>query len=182
MSLAMRAGAAPRRRWVEDPYLVGVLATRFVRGLQGEKRDMLATLKHFAGHSFSEGARNHAPVHLGFRELNDTFLLPFEMAVRQANVGSVMPAYHDIDNEPCHSSRRLLTQILREEWGFDGIVVADYIGINLRGTITTVLAAHQRDTSNVPLAVSLGRDIQSPIRRRHWQRVARPPQIQEYRL
>ncbi len=115
----------------EDPYLSGVLGTRFVRGLQGEKRDLLATLKHFAGHSWSEGARNHGPVHLGWRELNDVFLLPFEMAVKQANAGSVMPAYHDIDNESCHASRHLLTEVLREEWGFDGLIVADYIGISL---------------------------------------------------
>jgi beta-glucosidase len=115
----------------EDPYLVGVLATRFVRGLQGPKRDLLATLKHFAGHSWSEGARNHGPVHLGWRELNDVFLLPFEMAVKQANPGSVMPAYHDIDGESLHASRRLLTGVLRDEWGFDGIIVADYIGISL---------------------------------------------------
>ena len=107
------------------------MGTRYVRGLQGEKRDLLATLKHYAGHSFSEGARNHAPVHLGWRELNDTFLLPFEMAVKLANAGSVMPAYHDVDNESCHASRHLLTTVLREEWGFDGLIVADYIGINL---------------------------------------------------
>jgi beta-glucosidase-like glycosyl hydrolase len=115
----------------EDPYLVGVLGTRFVRGLQGEKRDLLATLKHYAGHSWSEGARNHGPVHLGWRELNDVFLLPFEMAVKQANAGSVMPAYHDLDNESCHASHHLLTRVLREEWGFDGLIVADYIGISL---------------------------------------------------
>jgi beta-glucosidase len=115
----------------EDPYLVGVLGTRFVRGLQGEKRDLLATLKHYAGHSWSEGARNHGPVHLGWRELNDVFLLPFEMAVKQARAGSVMPAYHDVDNESCHASRHLLTEVLRQEWGFDGLIVADYIGISL---------------------------------------------------
>ncbi len=115
----------------EDPYLVGVLGTRFVRGLQGEQRDLLATLKHFAGHSWSEGARNHGPVHLGWRELNDVFLLPFEMAVKQARAGSVMPAYHDIDNESCHAARHLLTGVLRDEWGFDGLIVADYIGISL---------------------------------------------------
>ena len=115
----------------EDPYLVGELATSYVKGLQGERRDLLATLKHYVGHSFSEGARNHAPVHLGWRELNDTFLLPFEMAVKEANAGSVMPAYHDIDNEPCHASHHLLTQVLREQWGFDGLVVADYIGVSL---------------------------------------------------
>jgi beta-glucosidase len=115
----------------EDPYLVGVLGTSFVRGLQGEKRDLLATLKHYAGHSFGEGARNHAPVHLGWRELNDVFLLPFEMAVKCGNAGSVMPAYHDIDGEACHASRLLLTEVLRERWGFDGLVVADYIGVSL---------------------------------------------------
>ena len=115
----------------EDPYLIGVLATRYVRGLQGENRELLATLKHYAGHSFSEGARNHAPVHLGIKELSDTFCCPFEMAVKQANAGSVMPAYHDIDNEPCHSWHYLLTTLLREEWGFDGLVVADYGGVNL---------------------------------------------------
>jgi beta-glucosidase-like glycosyl hydrolase len=115
----------------EDPYLVGVLASRYVRGIQGERRDLLATLKHFAGHSFSEGARNHGPVHLGWRELNDVFLLPFEMAVKQVNPGSVMPAYHDIDNESVHASRHLLTEVLRDQWGFDGLIVADYIGISL---------------------------------------------------
>lgn len=115
----------------EDPYLAGVMATRYVRGLQGPRRDLLATLKHYAGHSASEGARNHAPVNLGWRELNDTFLLPFEMAVKQANAGSVMPAYHDIDGEPAHASHRLLTELLREQWGFDGLVVADYVGISL---------------------------------------------------
>ena len=115
----------------EDPWLVGVMATAYVKGLQGDKRDLLATLKHYVGHSFSEGARNHAPVHLGFSELNDTFLLPFEMAVKLANAGSVMPAYHEIDNQPGHSGSFLLTTILREQWGFEGIIVADYGGVSL---------------------------------------------------
>ncbi|WP_116131933.1 glycoside hydrolase family 3 N-terminal domain-containing protein [Tropicimonas sp. IMCC34043] len=115
----------------EDPYLVGTLASAYVRGLQGEKRDLLATLKHYAGHSSSEGGRNHAPVHMGWRELNDTFLLPFEMAVKLANAGSVMPAYHDIDGEPSHASHHLLTEVLRDAWGFDGLIVADYVGVSL---------------------------------------------------
>ena len=143
----------------EDPYLVGVLATRYVKGLQGENRELLATLKHYVGHSFSEGARNHAPVHLGFKELNDIFMLPFEMAVKQANAGSVMPAYHDIDNEPCHASRLLLTEVLRDQWGFDGLVVADYAGINL-------LYAHHgvaKDKAEAAaLAFNAGLDIELP--------------------
>ena len=143
----------------EDPYLVGVLATRYVRGLQGEGRDLLATLKHYVGHSFSEGGRNHAPVNLGWRELNDTFLLPFEMAVKGANAGSVMPAYHDIDGEPCHASRHLLTEVLREDWGFDGLIVADYIGVSL-------LHQHHgvaRDAAeSAAMALNAGLDIELP--------------------
>ncbi|WP_319533135.1 glycoside hydrolase family 3 N-terminal domain-containing protein [uncultured Cohaesibacter sp.] len=115
----------------EDPYLCGLMATHYVKGLQGEKRDLLATLKHYAGHSASEGGRNHAPVHMGWRELNDMFLLPFEMAVKLANAGSVMPAYHDIDNEPVHASKHLLTKVLRQDWEFDGLIVADYVGVSL---------------------------------------------------
>jgi beta-glucosidase len=143
----------------EDPYLVGVLGARFVRGLQGKKRDLLATVKHFAGHSWSEGARNHGPVRLGWRELNDVFLLPFEMAIKLAKAGSVMPAYHDIDNESVHASRRLLTDVLRREWGFDGLVVADYIGISL-------LYQHHnlaRDRAEAAaLAFGAGLDIELP--------------------
>jgi len=143
----------------EDPYLVGVLGTRFVRGLQGEKRDLLATLKHYAGHSWSEGARNHGPVHLGWRELNDVFMLPFEMAVKQAHAGSVMPAYHDIDNESCHASRHLLTEVLRDEWGFDGLIVADYIGISLLYQHHN-LAADRAEAAAI--AFNAGLDIELP--------------------
>jgi beta-glucosidase-like glycosyl hydrolase len=143
----------------EDPYLVGVMATRYVRGLQGPNRDVLATLKHYVGHSSSEGGRNHAPVNLGWRELNDTFLLPFEMAVKQANAGSIMPAYHDIDGEPAHASAYLLTEVLRNRWGFDGLVVADYVGISL-------LYQHHGVAKDAPeaaaLAFNAGLDIELP--------------------
>lgn len=120
--------------FAEDPYLTGVFATRYVRGLQGKDRKFLATLKHYVGHSASEGGRNHAPVHLGQRELADDFMLPFEMAVKGADAASIMPAYHDIDGEPLHASRHLLTEVLRNQWGFDGLIVADYIGVTLLET------------------------------------------------
>ena len=116
-------------------------------------------MKHYAGHSFSEGARNHAPVHLGIKELTDTFLLPFEMAVKQANAGSVMPAYHDIDNEPCHSWHYLLTTLLREHWGFDGLVVADYGGVSL---LHVHHAVAQDKAEAAALAFNAGLDIELP--------------------
>ncbi|KQR71656.1 beta-D-glucoside glucohydrolase [Rhizobium sp. Leaf341] len=143
----------------EDPYLVGLMASSYVRGLQGRDRDFLATLKHYAGHSLSEGARNHAPVNLGWRELNDTFLLPFEMAVRLADAGSVMPAYHDIDGEPCHASHHLLTKVLRSDWGFDGLVVADYIGVSLLYKHHGVAADPAEAAA---LAFNAGLDIELP--------------------
>ncbi|KEP68350.1 BglX [Thioclava dalianensis] len=145
--------------FAEDPYLTGLMALDYVRGLQGPKRDLLATLKHYAGHSFSEGGRNHAPVHLGWRELNDDFLLPFEMAVKLGNAGSVMPAYHDIDNEPLHASHHLLTQVLREQWGFDGIIVADYIGITLLHSHHGVAAD---EAGAAALAFRAGLDMELP--------------------
>jgi beta-glucosidase len=143
----------------EDPWLVGVMACAYVEGLQGEKRGLLATLKHYVGHSFSEGARNHAPVHLGFCELNDTFLLPFEMAVKLANAGSVMPAYHDIDNQPGHSDAFLMTDILREQWGFDGIIVADYGGVSL---LHQHHGVSQDAAESAALAFNAGLDVELP--------------------
>lgn len=110
----------------EDPYLCGMMGISYVKGLQGTKRTPLATLKHFVGHSYGEGARNHAPVHIGPRELLNTFALPFEMVVKHAHPGSVMPAYHDIDGIPCTSNKALVTDLLKKQWGFDGLVVGDY--------------------------------------------------------
>ena len=143
----------------EDPYLVGVLACHYVKGLQGERRDLLATLKHFVGHSASEGARNHAPVHVGPRELNDVFMLPFEMAVKLANAGSVMPAYHDIDGVPCHADRALLTDTLRDKWGFDGLIVADYAGVDL---LHNHHAVARDSAAAAALAFNAGLDVELP--------------------
>jgi beta-glucosidase len=143
----------------EDPYLVGTMGVAYVRGLQGPARDLLATLKHFAGHSFSEGARNHAPVNVGWRTLNDVFLLPFEMAIRLADAGSVMPAYHDMDGEPCHASQHLLSEVLRRQWGFEGLIVADYGGVSL---LHQHHAVSRDGAESVALALNAGLDVELP--------------------
>jgi beta-glucosidase len=117
----------------EDPYLIAEIGTAYVRGLQetpdGE-RPVIANLKHLVGHGLPEGGLNQAPSHIGTRELLDDYLFPFEVAVRTAGAGSVMHAYDDVDGVPCVASRELLTTILRERWGFDGIVVSDYAGVD----------------------------------------------------
>jgi beta-xylosidase len=111
----------------EDPYLVGTIATAYVRGL--EANGIIATLKHFVGYSASRAGRNLAPVSVGPRELADVLLLPFEMAVRESGVRSVMHAYTDIDGVPTAADETLLTGLLRDTWGFSGTVVADYFGV-----------------------------------------------------
>ncbi|WP_037570466.1 beta-xylosidase/alpha-l-arabinosidase [Phaeacidiphilus oryzae] len=111
----------------EDPYLVGSVGTAYVRGLRSA--GVVATLKHFAGYSASRAGRNLAPVSMGLRERADVILPPFEMAIREGEPGSVMQAYTDTDGVPSAADRRLLTELLREVWGFDGTVVSDYFGV-----------------------------------------------------
>ena len=116
----------------EDPYLAACMGLAVVRGLQGDdlRTGIGATLKHFVAHGSSEGGRNEAPVSAGPRELRDCFMVPFERVVKETEVLSVMNAYHDIDGIPCAGSAELLTSILREEWGFGGIVVSDYEAVD----------------------------------------------------
>ncbi|GAA4919176.1 glycoside hydrolase family 3 N-terminal domain-containing protein [Nesterenkonia rhizosphaerae] len=141
----------------EDPYVIGTLATAYVKGLQ--KSGIIATLKHFAGYAASRAARNHAPVHMGRRELMDLILFPFEMAVCEGNVGSVMNSYADIDGEPPAASHWLLTEVLREQWGFEGTVVADYWAVAFLEKMHRV-AADQAEAAR--LAITAGLDIELP--------------------
>jgi beta-xylosidase len=118
----------------EDPYLVERLGVAAILGLQGERRPfdgehLLATIKHFAAHSQPEGGINGAPVHVTERALRTEFLVPFEAAVKEARVGAVMAAYHEIDGVPGHLNRWLLEDVLRAEWGFDGVTVSDGMGV-----------------------------------------------------
>nr|WP_243648411.1 glycoside hydrolase family 3 N-terminal domain-containing protein [Agromyces fucosus] len=117
----------------EDPYLVGSVGTSYVRGL--EASGIVATLKHFVGYSASRAGRNLAPVSVGARELADVLLPPFEMVVREAAPRSVMNAYTDLDGVPTAADRDLLTGLLRETWGFDGTVVADYFSVAFLQTL-----------------------------------------------
>jgi len=111
----------------EDPFLVATIGTAYVQGLEGS--GIVATLKHFVGYSASKAGRNLAPVSVGTREVADVLLPPFEMAVREGGARSVMHAYTDIDGVPSAADHGLLTGLLRDTWGFDGTVVADYFGI-----------------------------------------------------
>lgn len=131
----------------EDPYLVGIMVTNYVKGLQGDdlKKGIIATLKHFAGYSFSEGGRNFAPVHVGRREFIDIFLTPFEMAVKEGGVISLMNGYHEIDGEAPGASHWLLTEILRNKWGFKGYTVSDYGSISFLQSMHRIVATQKEE-------------------------------------
>ncbi len=140
----------------EDPYLVGSVGTAYVRGLQSA--GVQATLKHFAGYSASRAARNLAPVAIGRREFADVILVPFEMALR-GGARSVMPSYTDIDGIPVSGDRELLTTLLRDELGFDGLVVSDYNAIAFLQTQHAVAATPAQAAA---MALEAGLDVELP--------------------
>ncbi|MFI9153846.1 glycoside hydrolase family 3 N-terminal domain-containing protein [Streptomyces sp. NPDC053367] len=141
----------------EDPYLVGTIGAAYVRGL--ESAGIVATLKHFAGYASSAGARNLAPVRAGVREFGDVTLPPFEMALREGGARSVMAAYNETDGVPATADARLLTELLRETWGFTGTVVSDYFGVDFLRTLHRV-AAGSADAAHAALAA--GVDVELP--------------------
>ncbi|WP_109773317.1 glycoside hydrolase family 3 N-terminal domain-containing protein [Quadrisphaera granulorum] len=141
----------------EDPHLVGEVATAYVRGIQSA--GVVATLKHFVGYSNSRAGRNLAPVHAGPRELADVLLVPFEMAVLDGGVGSVMNSYAEIDGLPVAADASLLTELLRERWGFQGTVVADYFSVAFLQTLHGV-AADVADAG--AQALDAGIDVELP--------------------
>ena len=141
----------------EDPYVVGTIGTSYVRGLQSA--GVLATLKHFVGYSSSRTGRNLAPVSAGPREIADLLLVPFEMAVLDGKAESVMHSYAEIDGLPVAADPRLLTDLLRDRWGFTGTVVADYFGIAFLETLHGVASSPGNAAAQ---ALSAGVDIELP--------------------
>ncbi len=140
-----------------DPYLVAMIGTAYVRGLQSA--GVIATLKHFAGYSGSGAGSNMAPVSAGPRELADVFLPPFEMAMAEGGARSVMHSYAAIDGVPPAADLALLTGLLREELGFDGVVVSDYYGVSFLQTLHDVAGSPGQAAA---LALRAGVDVELP--------------------
>jgi beta-glucosidase len=145
----------------ESPYLTSRIGVAYVRGLQtGELCDgVAATGKHFLGYGFSEGGLNHAPAHLGPRELREVAAAPFAAAIREAGLASVMNAYNEVDGLPCAGSPAILDGLLRGELGFEGVVVADYFAVRLLADFHRV-AADKREAACQALRAGL--DVELP--------------------
>ncbi len=145
----------------EDPYLASRFAVAMVRGLQGDAltsdRSVVAEPKHFAAHGMPEGGRNCAPVRIGRRELHESLLPVFQAAFQQGGARAVMSAYHEIDGVPCTGNRWLLTDLLRDTWGFNGFVLTDLGAIRMLEDIHKT-AASPRDA--IRQAIHAGVDMQ----------------------
>lgn len=124
----------------EDPFLVKEMGVAYVIGMQGEPEQsrigiapgkLMCTAKHFVAYSVPEAGINIAPALVGERTLRELHFYPFEAVVRQANVYSMMPGYHELDGIPVHASSWLLKDVLRDEWNFDGYVFSDYGAIGM---------------------------------------------------
>jgi beta-glucosidase len=119
----------------EDPYLCGEMGKAAVLGFQGEGKQLArdkvyATLKHMTGHGQPESGTNIGPAEVSERTLREEFFPPFEKLIKETNVAAVMPSYNEIGGLPSHANHWLLTKVLRQEWGFKGVTVSDYFGIN----------------------------------------------------
>ena len=153
----------------EDPYLISQMGIAAVKGLQGdchfnEGKNVIATLKHFAAHGQPESGSNCGPANFSERLLRDVFLFPFKEVIDKANVISVMASYNEIDGIPSHSNKWLLKNILREEWGFNGIVVSDYVAVTElffnEETLSHSVAKDKKDAARI--AAEAGVNIEFP--------------------
>jgi beta-glucosidase len=147
----------------EDPYLASRIGIAAIEGLQGDsyridRHHVLATAKHFAVHGQPEGGTNTAPGNYSERVIRENFLVPFQAAVEQAHVGSVMASYNEIDGVPSHMNHWLLDRVLRQEWGFDGYVSSDDNGIEMLAT-THRVAFNMDDAARQALAAGVDFDV-----------------------
>lgn len=145
----------------EDPFLISQMAMAYIRGVQSNdlRGGVAATGKHFVAHGVPEGGRNWAPVHVGERELREMYMRPFMAAIHEANLATIMNAYHEADGVPVGASKAILTDLLRGELGFDGPVVSDYFTVD---TLTAYhRVAHNKQEAAV-MALDAGIDIELP--------------------
>ena len=147
----------------EDPYLVSRMAVAAVTGLQGDafyinRHHAMATMKHFAVHGQPEGGTNTAPGNYSERIIRENFLVPFEAAVKEGHVGSVMASYNEIDGIPSHINHWLLDKVLRQEWGFRGFITSDGEGLQMLVN-THHVAATKADAARLALSAGVDYDL-----------------------
>ncbi len=147
----------------EDPYLVSRMGVAAIEGLQGDdfligRHHVMATAKHFAVHGQPEGGTNTAPGNYSERIVRENFFVPFQAAVEEARVGSVMASYNEIDGVPSHINHWLLDRVLRQEWGFKGYITSDGDGLQMLVN-THHVAYNNGDAARQGIAAGIDYDL-----------------------
>ncbi|MCK9342535.1 MAG: glycoside hydrolase family 3 C-terminal domain-containing protein [Massilibacteroides sp.] len=150
----------------EDPYLVSQMGVAFIKGMQGvgkehlDKNHIIATAKHFAGYPENRTGLNGGFVDLSKRRMYEIYFPPFEAAVQEAHVESLMPGHEDLNGIPCHMNTWLLKTVLRDEFGFDGFLISD------NNDVTRLCTQHliaRTKTEAALLALKAGVDMELVI-------------------
>lgn len=152
----------------EDVHLVAQMGVAFVKGMQGDptltkthipEGNVMCMAKHFVAYGVPQNGINIAPVMIGERSLRSLHFPPFEAAIKEANIYSIMPGYHEVDGVPMHSSKWLLSDVLRKEWGFEGFVFSDYTGIHM---LKNFHHSAQSKKEAAMQALTAGVDLEAP--------------------
>lgn len=146
----------------EDPYLVSAMSVAFTRGMQGEdlRSGVIATAKHFLGYGAGEAGQNTAVTRVAERELYEVYARPFEAAIREAGLGSIMNSYSEYDGIPIVASARVLRELLRGDLGFEGTVVSDYASV--KNLVDIQLVAKDAREAGI-LSLVGGLDVELPV-------------------
>ncbi|QKV96511.1 glycoside hydrolase family 3 C-terminal domain-containing protein [Streptomyces sp. NA02950] len=167
----------------EDPYLTAALGAAKVRGYQGDdladNDRVAACAKHLAAYGGAEGGRDYNSVDVSEARLRNLYLGPFAAAV-EAEVATVMAAFNTVSGIPAHANRHLLTDILKEQWQFDGVVVSDYIAI--RELTVHGYAAGGADAARMALNAGVDMEMASTLFVQYGKRLLRNGRITMARL
>jgi beta-glucosidase len=145
----------------EDPYLGSAMARAQVRGFQGERlgpNSVLACVKHFAGYGAAEGGRDYDSVYVPEELMENVYLVPFH-AAEEAGAASFMSAYMDLNEVPATGNHWLLTDVLRKDWGFQGIVLSDAFAVG--SLVTHGYARDGEDAAYKAITAGLNMDMAS---------------------
>jgi beta-glucosidase len=162
----------------EDPFLGSILAAARVRGFQGDDYSrpdkIMACAKHFAGYGAVEGGREYNSVDMSERTLRGVYLVPFK-AAKDAGVGSFMTAFNDLNGIPSTANSWLLRQVLRSEWGFDGLVVSDYNAV--KELVNHGLAANEEEAAMYGLNAGTDMEMVSRTYNQHGEQLVKSGKV-----
>tara|TARA_B100000965_G_C19597704_1_gene760979 strand:+ start:668 stop:2866 length:2199 start_codon:yes stop_codon:yes gene_type:complete len=167
----------------EDPFLGALIGAAKVRGIQGKNladpTTILACVKHFAAYGASQAGRDYHTVDMSDRELRQNYLPPYKAAL-EAGAATVMTSFNELDGVPASGNRYLMTEILRNEWGFDGFVVTDYTSIN--EMVPHGVVANEKEAAELAFKAGVQMDMQGGLYSRYIPELIAEGKIEESTL